>query len=1049
VSTGEASSFWKGNRRIVPAAGLETLPSADGDLVALLDAGRPLLLVARNSTSATRAGCRAAAVDLEGAATELLDQYGVDVRGCLPDSGEVAEWLFTTPNKVKSETALGRRFENRFLVLDFRPHAPLVVSVSAGSGLKEDEDFSQPHAAHVRSGLLTKDVAFAGFYAKRFDRLVRSLWSTGQILQSLRALHERHGSAWAADGDGGRWSHDEEADLLFAMRGHGAQTEARNLPRKRARGLMRLTGDHLEHGRVRYPMGSGVPAGFMRYRDRASKQSYLALDSPEYYPDPDTASGYPNVRDRDGNRVDQVENVRWLLANWGLPGKTFAELVEELSDRRFSTEGLRTRLTNGPAAYWGGPGTPGASDRLNLIAPVRLMFTRNLELYEHGRLERTMGDKTAVIEGLVPPGGWATAEDFSRIRETIRAGRERASRRQVWSWTGVPVLVDGNRYRLYARPKALSVDEASSKLPLPNPTGVVGDAHDLYSKPESEPEVLVAWAFDREDEARNEARDEARSGDSARTTDRIPPIPDEVLMTAVVEGLVAADGRPLSPYFDQAGDADARERDEAELARVERDLEALHAEQSHNHRLLTSIDETGSPLLGGALFARVASDYETRAEQIEALESDLARRTALLSAVASTPTCGLSALQMAELVNGLRNPRSNAVRSLLREGVRNLSFKTRMVTGVRDLGGVEVTFTGELVIATKAAAYSIPFAGGYRKGEAFKSEARAARALARLRRGEPRRGLSRGRVVIETKAGAALLGIEPRQFAISNCAEPALLRLGMAVLFPLPGRGENPEDVVPLDSLLDDELLRTEFADVAQLVSNIRSGYEGTRSHQWLRRHAAESEVATILAGWRDPTPVRMKRQVEWFGATLRQRGMEHRWRRTPGYRPVLNPCPWCGSRLAAWPRIREVAGYLCLEPGCRRDNSGVTWPTRFDKYISHPAMYTCAGVELDVPDGFTGSADELRSDMTSPVVATRRGQVRSEMFGFGGSPSAARRARDREMETEIATAYASGRPVKWIMETFGIGSSALYRVVAQAGLEKRGGGGPIPAHPT
>ncbi|WP_299056381.1 helix-turn-helix domain-containing protein [uncultured Nocardioides sp.] len=1062
-------------------------PSANDGLITSWKAERPLLLVGRYSSSSSRLGCRKAVLDLQGAARDLNSRYGLDVRPCLPDPERMVELLFTSPYRVWSTTSEGDRFLNQFLVLDFRPEIPLVVSLSAGSARKVDEGFDQPHAVHLRNGL-TSGVPFAGFFAKRFDRLVRSMWETGKLLNSLRTLNARYGSYWAADGDGGEWSIDKTVDLLYAMRGNAALVEAENIQRKRSDRLVELTGDVMEGGRVRYPLASGLPPGLMRYRMRNEGISYLSLDSPAFYPAVNDASDLPNVRDDQGDLVDQVATVQWLLSQWGRPGWTHTRLARELISRRYSTEALRQHRHN-PGAFYGspdgsfsdlmsGPANKGDHDarsaqlanRHEALAMLST-FADNLELYETGVLRRTVGGKAIAIANVFPPGGaWATAEDFQRIHNFENARRERANRRSRWSFSGLAVELDGVPHSLAARvaPRVRREPRGAHAFPVRSSAATAGATSDGQSetgiRAGSGHAPEVNWGFnsidvDTDVAASVDADLDAQSGSRRGTGNytrlradgvvwrQVPPIPDRLLVASMIRALVDSDGQPLRAFVESTrsdGDGDGVSPDEASLQTMRAELADLERVQAQQGDLLIARDVNDQPVLAAALHAHATAQFESRALRIQHLSLDVQRRADMVALSQTAAAPGVSAAQLTAMVNGLRDPRASEVRDLVHASIRNLRVTTRVEVGDRGLKGMAVRFDGDLVVRYDDESWSVPFGDDYRVGAVFEREARALLALARLRRGEPRRGVQRGRLMAATQAAADLFDLAPAQFAISNCDDGPLLKVGMAALFPRPGRGEPDGDVPHLDDLAEDPDLVADFGDVRALAESIRRGYDGVSEQRWLLQGAGRSEVAAILDCWRDPSPQRSGNKYENFGRIVRGRCLEDRWELRRGHRPTLSPCPHCGSRLAARMRIREVDGYLCLE--CRRDRGGVQWPSRFDRYVSHPSLYTAAGVTLDVPDGFTGAAREMVSDLTSPIVPrryrvvstpgsppkTRPGEAWGHGSGGGGAPSA-------DFEASVVAAYASGEePVMEIARRHGISVGTVYTICRRAGVGPR-----------
>src|SRR4051794_11793034 len=99
---------------------LRCLERADPRLVALLDGGHPVLLVARCSESGGRKAVQSA-VNQVYAAARGLAVHGVDVRHLLPEDHEELEAeVWANLETVVSRTIEGAKFTNKFFFTDFQ-----------------------------------------------------------------------------------------------------------------------------------------------------------------------------------------------------------------------------------------------------------------------------------------------------------------------------------------------------------------------------------------------------------------------------------------------------------------------------------------------------------------------------------------------------------------------------------------------------------------------------------------------------------------------------------------------------------------------------------------------------------------------------------------------------------------------------------------------------------------------------------------------------------------------------------------------------------------
>lgn len=158
-----------------------TLTGVPDGLASKFRAGQPLTLIARYSSPHGQRARRAAVQDLLGAA-DALAKMGVDIRPDLPTSDELIERL-RTASPTRSVGGDGRRFTNRFVVVDLRAQHGVYVILSVGSGRKLDDTATQPFVTYVWHALRSTGSCF--LFARRLDRITRRSWALSPVMLYL------------------------------------------------------------------------------------------------------------------------------------------------------------------------------------------------------------------------------------------------------------------------------------------------------------------------------------------------------------------------------------------------------------------------------------------------------------------------------------------------------------------------------------------------------------------------------------------------------------------------------------------------------------------------------------------------------------------------------------------------------------------------------------------------------------------------------------------------------------------------------------------------
>lgn len=914
------TSVWEGSRVYEPTGALMWSGSPDAGLRRLLNSGSPLVIVGRNSSTSSSAGARAAAVDCYETAREVLSESGLDVMACLPSVDELVGFLKESPNVLRSVTPDGDSFTNRFVLVDMRS-VGLVLSLSNGSARKLDASFDQPHVEWLQMLFSDSELRPRGLVAKRFDRLSRDEWAIGPLRQHLSALHKRE-PLWVKEGTHRVWRFDDSENVSLLMNGQRGRQDAEELQEKRFRGYETWTDLRMMDGRVRFGAAAPMPPGLFRYKDNEVHRTVMAVDEERGYPR-EAASALPNVRDADGRVVYQAENVCWALSQFG-GDLSVAQVMAELMRRRYSTDTLRKRVGMGPSAFYGGPTRPG-SDWLpaRQVAMARTIF-QNLDMYKTGRFVVKMGrDRMPlVVENIFPERGyWATPEDFARIEcwlEPHRVTRQRAN----WSWSGMPVSVNGVDTVLRHTGATEYVDEVEVRWSL------IPDA--------GERDVL-----------------------SAAVPGKVPVIDDSWLTAAVLGGVLAANGQPLRRFV-EGSDTDRQTRLleersslEVEVARLDRTMVALRGQLSERDA------DTGERLVSGMLLRDLNDEYEALGATLDQVRD---RAVIVDGALVDfkPQQRGVPVKDLQQVMNGMSNPKTNEYRDALREAVHDLRLESVEVCSPAGFRGIENKLSGTLVIDSGGEAWGVGFSDSFLAGPAKDEALRVADAERSMRAGLVTYGINTNTDEYRAyRAFLARIGRNISAFTYANCHDSDLLRLGMAVTCPPP-----PDSGLPtMEALAADPDIAAKFGHVAALLNRIKNVYGESAKKSWLitRQQTAVVEHLVKVATGRlhdlDSDEARRSRaQVcTW------ERGSD-RWHRPlgPSNAATMRPCVWCGSLRCGPMRFREATGYVCLEPDCRKDEAGVRWDQTYDRYLHAPHLWLAAGIPLDVPDEFDGSLTAL-----------------------------------------------------------------------------------------
>lgn len=885
-------------RRCLQAQGVVRAPD---ELVGRLDAGEPIALGGRCSSSDGAQGRRQAVDDLYGAAKELALATGIDVRGFLPTKDDLQSRL-SAASAHTSTTIDGTTFRNRYMLVDERERAGVIFIVSVGSGHLLDDQGEQPFVRYVAQTV--RRYGAAVFACKRLDRGAREDWGAAPLMIALR---QREGYLFDEDGLG---PIDQARSMVSFIKGGGSRKVADDMPHQTRAGQRELSGTQLIDGQARYHISSKSPPGFgtaWLRNGTTPTERVVYLDCDDARPrDVQVAYGLPEVYedgiDGPARRVDQVANVRFLLSVLGRPSWTHKRLVAELSRRKFSTPGLRA--LHGPDAAM--PNNP-ASGRLVVETVVA-----NLEVYETGVLRRELGADVEPLEitDCWPLDGepWAQPEDFERIRTYRRDRDARTAKMTQLTFAGLRATYDGTSVRMVT-------GRAPRRSPNgPRPYQFVFESAYPHKQLKPAPHVPLPWQAFAES------------------------LVDSIASTGQVPAEIA------SELDLEHGADDGLSEQLAEEAECRREIDALEQRLARLEARLEEVDEHGEFVLSGALLQRVQAEYnEIHEQKLPQLRRRRDELTQEIEQRRSKRPDHVAADAVLWLVESLRDPGDRSFRHLWLSSLHNVKFHTEAFTR-HSAHGTRLTWTGALRLGHDDHTFVLPFHGSHETGAAANVEnrryAHAGRIIEAMAAGTPYPHTSSPARIVRPHVVAQRLGADPERFLLSACDDPRITRIAVACY---QRRAETVEAIA--DSL----------AVEPALVRRVRAIHlDDCDVTQW-RGRCARAEVAFYAVAAATHGRVTAAQILELIGGSRGQvYNLASRLTRTSlwsserkrGY--LLRACN-CGSASRAPMRIPEPDGPVCL--GCRRDLAGIHWPAHpYDAHIAHPDLWRSAGWRFDEP---------------------------------------------------------------------------------------------------
>lgn len=901
----------------------EVAEAVDPRLTDMLRRGALMALASRVSTESGR-NAESQTVDGVFNGAEDLRAAGIDRIGLLDKIGkpELRRRLHTECREISSETAAGKKFVNRVLIIDDYVDDGLLLWLSCGTGVKHNAQLDQP-AAHDFATNVVLAYRPALVVANSLARIGRTTASVIEMCEGFKQIREITGEpVFVCDHALGLQMFDARVEGALFQEAQASETEAFRFGYRSFQGGRNTTGTEMTNGRVLYGYNTavypGLATGRVRQTDGTVRRE-MWIDTPGCRPAlSELRSQDSPVLDHDGNpAVDQAGLVCWFFDHYLLTDWTLARCCHYLREHGFATEQLR-RLHHDPwATFTRRPGKHGQRDDRALAGS---MLRHVHDLYK-GRfvIHSEDGKVKLTVTGVLPPRGyWLDRAAYIRVTSDQNTKRVRHGANQPFTFAGLPVTVNGRPAHLYPRPST----GGEIVYYYSYRQAVHGERRGRPAIPLTA-RSLISWHADA-------------LADPELKLPRIADDPDQVLtlereLAGHQAELDKLDRRlaNLSASFTHAAEQLGAARLAAEAATDPPPGDTATAAAATRHRATAQIAyESISESL-----SKTQSEREKATTTIDELERRIAR--------ASRPQqLGIADRELLTLVRALADQRSPTAHRLLREGLRNARITCHRDPQFDQLAWYTTRYEAELVIhSPEFGSFIVPVSGTELGGPGRRMADRVTAAVLTLYDGVPlamslgsdfRRWLPVVRMT---------LGLHPEQTTpVLSIRDSRLMSLALAVCHPrLADPRPDSRTGLPLlcGPVLDDNALRR-LARAAHepmsLLRRLRELYAPSDSLRatWLRQNSTNAAAAFAAARVRrGRVPVSLVNSADLLRGTF---GAE--WSRVDGH-VVLRPCT-CGSTSRIPLRLSEPDGSICAK--CRTDRSGVPWPARYDDYRHAPS---------------------------------------------------------------------------------------------------------------
>lgn len=880
----------------VPVAQSSTLvisdPRVPRDLVAAYDSGQALTVAGRNSSPSGAKAYKEAANDLHGA-VESLALIGIDLRGFVPPKSQICADLKAAQPVKSDRFSDGKPVTHRFVEYDFQEVRARMI-VCAGNATQVDDSALQPWVTRLGASLKQSNSCL--LWVKERHRLGRSAWAVGPLMTWIQAS-----GAWLGSPDRPLTRLDSPSSMQLFFDMMQAEETGNRFPIEARNGMRRQTDPAMVDGRAMTGVGYSPPAGLCIIRMKAATgkgPSIMFLDTPANLPPADeVAYGRPEALDDQDRPADQVAAVRWMLANAFQPGVRRTDLCAELGRRGFATHTLRHMRGRADV-------TIRDIDVPNAHGMVRTVLS-NLEFYRTGVLKIRFGVEGVEdfdIEGCLPPGGWATDEDFWRIEQGLAGGPDQRTHHR-FTFAGLRVRFEGHDFVLRSRPRY--VDRLVDSAPAYYLKSIDGHRAPGFSIPHTE---IAQWFVDG----------------IAAAGDRALPL--------VGTGTVSAEGLELRSRLtnEQAALAVLEEQEARLLEKIMDSEGPLNAQlqRRYNQELSPSLDDARAAL---------------RATQT-AIDSESRRVLSNMSSMAAD--------RLLHFVAELSDPTSGQFRSVLIPSTNDIVYErleTRRYEGL----SVEHRLTGALRVGSGEMTVDLALERSWSSGAATELAARVPDILEQLRSGVPFVDVDVPMAKYAKADVAEALGVETGKFVLPRILDPRISAAIANLLYFREGRS-----VAEVASDLGEPIKFVERVEDLYVTNAPPPRWFRGSPRYLVAMYASASlhdglSLNSDVAAWAGSKRGRVSNVVA---------DADDGFELVYGVGYQIPSCAFCGSHHLTPSRVREPAGPICAD--CRLDRSGVEWSSEFaTTYLAEPGIWNLAqfSVTSKTSSRAAGSSGEAR----------------------------------------------------------------------------------------
>lgn len=838
-----------------------------------LEAGKPILLVARNSGPGGSNSRVLAADEAYKAAVGLLDMTGIDLLPFMPSKQRIKEEL----KEARTITTIGtdgKKFTNEYWVYH-NTEANLILFVSTGSGKKLSDKLAQPFIEALTSTVLLHSPAL--LFSNRLDRIFRRMLTASNLLLALESV-----DAMLGDASGNIKEVDEMGAFFTLLQSMGSQKEAEAIPKKTRQGMTDRTESAMKNGQCLYGAPIIPPAGLTRIRLKNALggigAGLLVIDHWGSFPALLTINSGLTSRSLDKNAKSNAELVQWALHNLGKPGFTVSNVGAYLASEGFSTAGLR-KMRGIEAVYM--PTT----DPSRAFLPVRSILT-NLDFYESGVMKIAFGIAGVPdieIRNCFPASGkWAEKEDFARLRNYIsmRNGGGPASLPLV----GIQV----------------NSNQGAAKLAA---------ATDEFSK--FEPGYVVKKLKNNPDPGRL----------------HFTNIPHSVMANSIIEGLIEASKTTWIPRDSDLEEFNPELR--AQIDESERKIEKFQEAAAGLLKQVSERDDSGDLVLGAEMRKGLSNMYdEITTDSLEPEQSilrELSTRLFMEMEKFSSKEETVPDDLLSHLVASLKDGKDTTYNKWWKSAVViNSIDRVRVLRDGHSLYNLH--WEGTICISSLTRVFEIPFQGEFEYGVATKVDQRTLEVIAQMAEGKLFGDIEIPQMREIKSSVAHALGLRSGTFNLSNTLDPRLLKIGTYIAS---NRGTSNKAIA---ATLNEPIGL--IARVRESITNTPFGSRWVKQPSLVR--GKWYALALQNDGVVSKSILDQHGSYDWTQekSTLRRyKNGKVDWQVIDEDSVQLQACPFCGSRKRAPSRIFEPVGLICM--ACRKDEIGIIWPSDpYDQWL-------------------------------------------------------------------------------------------------------------------